>query len=52
MGMATYINPFTTKKAFATKEKAEEHYKKLYDAANILEIGGQLIARIDELELE
>lgn len=40
------------KKAFGTKEKAEEYYKKLYDAANLLGISGYLEASINELEIE
>jgi len=42
----------SSKKAFATKEKAEEYYKQLYSAANLLGIGGYLEANIHELEIE
>lgn len=40
------------KKAFGTKVKAEEYYKKLYEAANLLGISGYLNVSINELEIE
>jgi hypothetical protein len=43
---------FTQKKTFATKEKAEKYYSKLYDAANLIGIGACFHASIDELEIE
>lgn len=52
-GLQTYP-PFSnsvSKKVFGTREKAEELYKRLYDAANLLGIGS-LIAKIHEVELE
>lgn len=47
-----YPRSFSNKKVFGTKDKAEEHYKNLYNAANLLGIGGYLEAHIHELEIE
>lgn len=50
--MMSYPATTTNKKAFTTREKAEEFYKKLYECAAILNIGGQMSANINEIEVE
>lgn len=47
---SSYNLSTNNKKAFATREKAEELYKKIYDAASLLQIGIQCY--INEVELE
>lgn len=48
---SSYISNPNKSKMFATKEKAEEFYKKLYEAASLLEVSGPE-ARIEQGELE
>lgn len=40
------------KKAFTTKEKAEEFYKQLHTAAGLLNISGSISSSISEVEID
>jgi hypothetical protein len=52
MGSSSSISVQKNKRLFSSKDKAEELYKKLYDAAKLLQASSSLNCTIDEVEIE
>lgn len=49
---SSYLDNARNRRAFTTREKAEEFYKTLFDAAGVLLITGSVEANIHEVTIE